>query len=288
MLCHCPVTICDPSIKSKRVRITVPCGKCGACITNKRQDWAIRLQLESKYQVSAYFITLTYSDKNLTYADIPDENGEIQTTIPTLVKKDVQDFMKRLRKGLKEKIRYFAVGEYGEVTWRPHYHLLLFGLAHTGLHLHKLLLDKWNKGLIDIGNVTPASIMYCTGYIVQKADFTSEIIQKPFALMSQGLGSQYVEKHKDKHQRDLQRNYMVLEGGKKTRIPRYFRKKLYSKPTRDLQNIETANQLHQKTETNCEKWARLNPTQNPFTYKQEQDLLYNQKVEKSIKKNSKI
>ena len=52
-------------------------------------------------------------------------------SIPYLRKTDLQLFLKRLRyyvtKRLpKEKVRYYAVGEYGPVHFRPHYHLLLF------------------------------------------------------------------------------------------------------------------------------------------------------------------
>ncbi len=50
--------------------------------------------------------------------------------IPYLRKRDLQLFFKRLRKNLSRfsdaKIRYFAMGEYGPVHFRPHYHFLLF------------------------------------------------------------------------------------------------------------------------------------------------------------------
>lgn len=50
--------------------------------------------------------------------------------IPYLRKRDLQLFFKRLRKNLSKfsdaKIRYFAMGEYGPVHFRPHYHFLLF------------------------------------------------------------------------------------------------------------------------------------------------------------------
>lgn len=50
--------------------------------------------------------------------------------IAVLSKRDVQLFLKRLRKyvykNTRERLRYFIVGEYGPKTYRPHYHLLLF------------------------------------------------------------------------------------------------------------------------------------------------------------------
>jgi len=47
----------------------------------------------------------------------------------TLKKTDIQKFFKRLRKchGKKHKsIKYYAVGEYGGQTLRPHYHIVIF------------------------------------------------------------------------------------------------------------------------------------------------------------------
>lgn len=111
------------------------------------------LEIRSKYQESAYFVTLTYSDSNVVYAPIPNQNGEVIYEVQTLVKKDVQDFIKRVRKGIKEKIKYFAVGEYGNKTWRPHYHLLIFGIKKTGPRLMAYLLEKWDKGFITIDSV---------------------------------------------------------------------------------------------------------------------------------------
>ena len=83
----------------------------------------------------AYFITLTYNDESLP---------RTKEGYPTLLKKQVQDYIKRLRNAhvayLKKEqrkvhneykitgkpIRYYAVGEYGSQTRRPHYHILLF------------------------------------------------------------------------------------------------------------------------------------------------------------------
>ena len=47
--------------------------------------------------------------------------------IPYLRKRDLQLFIKNLRSYLPEyEIRYFASGEYGPETFRPHFHLLLY------------------------------------------------------------------------------------------------------------------------------------------------------------------
>ena len=51
--------------------------------------------------------------------------------VPLLYYPDLQRFIKRLRKQITlnfkdEKVRYYAVGEYGTSSYRPHWHILLF------------------------------------------------------------------------------------------------------------------------------------------------------------------
>lgn len=74
----------------------------------------------SQYQDNA-FVTLTYDPSLLpTLA-----NGS-----PTLVPLHLRNFLKRLRHHQQIKLRYFAVGEYGSETWRPHYHLGIFNFPN--------------------------------------------------------------------------------------------------------------------------------------------------------------
>lgn len=90
------------------------CGNCEQCIAEKANNWVIRNHYESKAHKKICFITLTYKDN--TYF---------------LIKKHLQDFIKRLRRYVEyhekgEKLRYFAVGEYGERTNRPHFHIIIY------------------------------------------------------------------------------------------------------------------------------------------------------------------
>ena len=56
----------------------------------------------------------------------------------SLRKRDFQLFMKRLRKKYSDdRIRFYACGEYGSETFRPHYHAILFGLHLDDLELYK-------------------------------------------------------------------------------------------------------------------------------------------------------
>lgn len=94
--------------------------------------------LELQYHDSSYFVTLTYDDLHVPKSYYPDpETGEAHTSF-TLCKRDFQLWMKRLRKKFSDdKIRFFACGEYGGQTKRPHYHVIVFGL-----HLNDLVKYK--------------------------------------------------------------------------------------------------------------------------------------------------
>lgn len=107
--------------------VFLPCGQCIGCRLQRSRQWANRLMLELEYHQSAYFVTLTYNDKHVpvSYYSDPD-TGEAFPAM-TLRMKDIQLFMKRLRKRFG-KVRYYACGEYGPETMRPHYHLIIFGL----------------------------------------------------------------------------------------------------------------------------------------------------------------
>ena len=97
--------------------------------------------LEAKNYKNNYFVTLTYSEENvptIAYTDISKKDNYEYCEELTLCKKDFQNFMKRLRFHYKDKynwdnIRFFACGEYGEQTGRPHYHTIIFNLPINDL-----------------------------------------------------------------------------------------------------------------------------------------------------------
>lgn len=199
--------------------MNVPCGKCNFCLSTKRSQWSLRLFQELRHATAAQFLTLTYSDDCMPVND---------DAYPSLRKDDFQNFMKRLRKITPVKLRYYAVGEYGDVTQRPHYHIILFNLQPS---LLPKVLDVWGQGIVHIGSVTPASIHYVTKYVIQhNADYPGR--DPPFSVMSRkpGIGATYLQTHADWHGRSL-KNYMEVNGIK-TLLPRYYKDKLYSKAQR--------------------------------------------------------
>lgn len=121
--------------------VEIPCGQCIGCRLDRSRQWANRCLLELEYHDSAYFVTLTYDDAHLPLRPYADPStGEASATAATLMKSDFQKFMKRLRKAFPDDtIRFFACGEYGPSTFRPHYHAIIFGL-----HLPDLVVAGQN------------------------------------------------------------------------------------------------------------------------------------------------
>lgn len=295
MKCVSPQSIPDPRKKDVKARIVIPCGKCAQCVANKRNDWATRLRIEQSNSKSAYFITLTYSDDAIQLNHIVNKKGEHLYTHGTLVKRDVQLFMKKLRKGLNNKIRYYLVGEYGERFNRPHYHLILFNIEYEDWKLYKYLLSKWtykNKngkmlpmGSIDIGTVTPASIRYVTKYMIQKQNFQNPFIEAPFSLMSKGLGKSYLEKKTAMHHRDLNRNYVTFEDGQKSRLPRYLRDKLYCENTREMQNKHFMKKADDAFFKDMEDHYKTNKDKNYFEHDFEKSEHFKEQQQSRLKTN---
>lgn len=96
------------------------CGQCLPCRIDRRRLWAARLMLELRSHKAGIFLTLTYAPEFLPAGG-------------TLVPKDLQDFLKRMRFHCPFKVRFYACGEYGERRGRPHYHLCLFGDDAMGM-----------------------------------------------------------------------------------------------------------------------------------------------------------
>ncbi len=162
--------------------VPFPCGQCLHCRINRRRVWTHRIMLERYKCERACYITLTYQDDWLPMTD----DGQYN-----LCKRDVQLFMKRLRKRFPDvKIRYYLCGEYGGLYGRPHYHIALFGLGSNDLSTHlsnrpkyvprTLLaghLEEWSilvngmresLGNVYIGELTEYSAQYIAGYVTKK------------------------------------------------------------------------------------------------------------------------
>lgn len=213
----------------------VPCGRCIGCRIDKARDWAVRIMCETYTSSSAWFLTLTYDNDHMDSL--------------SLVKKDLQDFIKKVRDKVRSydsdiKVRYFGCGEYGDRSGRRHYHLIMWNLpnllidpkivSHSKgnlLYNSELLNSIWSKGFVVLGSVTSESAQYVARYTLKKQglkDYEDLDIESPFLLMSTrpGIGFDYCMANRQK----LTIDWKILIGHEYAHIPRYFMRILENDP----------------------------------------------------------
>ncbi len=111
------------------------------------------MMLESYCHDESIFVTLTYNDEHLP------KNRSLD---PDHTKK----WMYRFRKAIKPvRIRFFLVGEYGDQTWRPHYHAILFG---AGYWAAPIIQETWGMGFTKVGDFNEKTAQYTCGYVTKK------------------------------------------------------------------------------------------------------------------------
>lgn len=227
MPCYFPLNL--PQTANRPEPVTVPCGRCIGCRLERSRQWAIRCVNEAQMHEDNCFITLTYRDEELIYGG--QEHG-------VLYPRHLELFWKRLRKRSGAKFRYFACGEYGDLSNRPHYHACLFGYRFPDeqisftkggnvLRRSDMLDDVWTHGNCIIGDVSFESAAYVARYIMKKRlgqtakEYVRDGIEPEFVRMSRrpGIGASWYDKFK----RDIfPRDEIVLRGGVKCKPPKYY------------------------------------------------------------------
>ena len=201
--------------------------------------------LEAAQYTDNTFATLTFDEEKLPL--------DLSVSPKTL-----SAFMKRLRKSFPRPIRYFGVGEYGEQTMRPHYHLAIFNFPSCERGVTRfsrqgtpccanctLVSKAWGFGGVMLGTLEPQSMAYVAGYVTKKMtgqdDIRLEGRLPEFARMSLrpgiGLGmmdelaSTLMEHRLDEKMIDVP---MTLQhGSKQWPLGRYLRRKLRARLGRD-------------------------------------------------------
>lgn len=195
------------------------------CLRAKAFEWATRVLHEMNYHPLNVFATLTYDDDHLP------KDGSIS-------KEEAQRFLKRFRRRLDGRsIKYYMCGEYGENTYRPHYHLIMFNVGFCDFKPHPLVRgfyihDAWPHGHIFLGSVEAASIRYVSNYVTKKRHRPNLKVEKPFQLQSQGIGKQFALDNSDQ----IIDNLDITINGVHVSIPRYYKKLLDIETERLLDN----------------------------------------------------
>lgn len=241
--------------------LAVPCGHCILCRGEQARQTAVRIHHEAMEHEENSFITLTYNDANLP------PHGSLN--YPDLVK-----FWKRLRKHIGT-LRYYAVGEYGDKTLRPHYHACIFGHAFTQdrilmreapnmLWVSPLLNEVWGLGNVTVGSLNFQTARYTASYVTKKLrskqryvrtdETTGELIPvtQPRAFMSRNIAKNWwiTWGHQLKHH-----DYVVI-GGQKQKPPKVYDKWLRETDEQALQKLQLKRQQEIKPRTTAENRAR--------------------------------
>ena len=249
--------------------INISCGQCIGCRIMKRADLSTRCMHEASLHEENCFITLTYDDKELMNRENPH----------TVIKSDVQNFIKRLRSKIKydtpkgqepKKISYLIVGEYGDETERPHYHAIIFNhdfedkeLHHTEkgnkLYTSKELEDAWGMGMCIIGEVTKDTTSYVAGYTTKKItgekakehytkiDQNGEVFEiiPEFALRSTrpAIGKNWYEKYRGDVKKDF-----ITHKGKREKVPKYYDKLREQDDDIEFDEVKEKREMSMRTE----------------------------------------
>lgn len=184
------------------------------------------------------FLTLTYNEENL-----PNDHS--------LHKIHFQKFIRKLRRRLPHKVRYYMCGEYGnpsednEYIARPHYHCLLFGYTYPDtkywytkngqrLYTSELCEEDWERGFITIGNVSFESAAYVARYILKKQsgiepyvddDGCYRLPEYTGMSLKPGIGASWYEKYgqTDCHNHDTVHSLnQKTKSIRKSKPPRYY------------------------------------------------------------------
>lgn len=127
------------------------------------------MMLESLLHPYNSFWTLTYAPENEPLAR-------------SLEPADLRNWLKRFRRDLSPlRVRFYACGEYGDETERPHYHVALFnypGCVYGRSRYRTIrgnccancdrVRDTWGLGLVDGGPLDPEGMQYVAGYVMKK------------------------------------------------------------------------------------------------------------------------
>lgn len=226
------------------------------------------------------FLTTTYDKEHLP------NDGSVSV-------RHLQEYLKRVRARIyPRKIRYYGVGEYGERSGRPHYHLALYGVQDVDM-----LREAWGQGEIDVGFLEPASAAYICGYVAKKWGKVDggkvPGRRDEFARMSlkPGIGAEYAEAIAASCTTKGGSSYLAREGdvprvvrlmGKMWPLARYMRSKVREQLGMDEGNKNIMawrkyeRQLHETLEAGgigkaSEKvWARRNVSRDRARYFQSQ------------------
>lgn len=242
------MALCKQPRFQKNARGLVPCGECRLCRVNLARKWTFRIMMEARLSVATWWTTLTYSPEMQPDHYLDPNTGEVFEHPQGCLRPDhIELFIKRVRKEIfPQKLRYYLVGEYGDLNARPHYHICIFG---HGEEIQRVLEKHWNDpiskislGFVDRKKCRPLdtpTARYTVGYTIKKLtkknNFRLEGRYPEFSSHSQGIGAEFAKRFADALRNESGANHIltcldiprtVRFDGKDWPLDRYLRGKI--------------------------------------------------------------
>nr|QJB21659.1 MAG: replication initiator protein [Microvirus sp.] len=197
----------------------VPCGQCIECRLAYSRMWAVRIMHERSLHERSCFVTLTYDDNNCP---------------ETVSVASLQAFFKRFRAAIApQRIRFFACGEYGDLSGRPHYHAIIFGVDRN-FQTH--MEAAWMAGFVHCGDVTFDSACYVARYALKKQKGEVDRKKQPFVVMSRRPGIGHDVAIRDVA--SMKARDGVIFKGHKISLPRYYAEKVLTPAERKAKSLK--------------------------------------------------
>lgn len=252
--------------------MVLPCRQCIQCRLEKSRQAAVRLIHELKFHPYSGFLTLTYDDEHLPQS---------RSLEPGRWTKFARDLRARFEYRDLGKLKFFGVGEYGDISQRPHYHAIVY--SDSPLLVEEVESSQsggrqfvspevsavWPDGRHRISEVTFESAAYCARYILKKINgeisashyewihpSSGEVFvrAKEFARWPKGLG----KLHFDQWSSDIYpSDEVVLPGRGKFLPPPYYDRLLEKLDPAFAEQIKLARKERSDIHMNEAEWFGL-------------------------------
>lgn len=205
----------------------VPCGRCEECRSAKRKEWSERLMLEASLysREQVYFVTLTYNDESISRCPRSDSG------LYSLNYDDIRKFLHKVRNVVARpsdfgtfdipegtnRLRYFCGCEYGDRSYRPHAHVIFYGLdlskmsgniplstTEKGALFHSSFIARlWPYGHNSCACADIGSFCYVSGYVTKKLgkrnqyDTLGILPERAFMSNKPAIGVEFFVRNKD-------------------------------------------------------------------------------------------
>lgn len=249
--CHDPKRIYNPTLGQWMM---VPCQKCLYCLRFRQSQWVPRLVEELRQNLgTSYFVTMTYAPENIP---VDERTGLMQVWKDHIMKLNA-DLRKRFQQGffffdevldigrLRERVdlpqgqrfKYYLTSEYGPEGGAPHYHSVYYNLPEDRYLVSLLFEEVWKKGICRVYEASDRTISYITKYLVNSKvcdTYDPDFQNRPFSLMSKGLGKSYVDRMGEWHRADPLHRSSAVYHGEHSLLGRYWKEKIFTEDQRLL------------------------------------------------------